>query len=78
MPQYERFGEPAPIAYPHRIRAKRGNEMEQLTLNLDVEPDNEPALVIDSRIQEELMALMTAVLVAVHEARKGGNDDGLS
>jgi len=52
--------------------------MEQLTLNLRVEPDNEPVLVIDPQLQEELIALMTAVFVAVHEARKGGNDDGLS
>ena len=51
--------------------------MKQLTLNIGVEPENEPALVLDPRLREELIALMAAAVIAVDEARKGGNDDGL-
>jgi hypothetical protein len=51
--------------------------VEQLTLNIGVEPENEPALVLDPRLREELIALMAAAVIAVDEARKGGNDDGL-
>ncbi len=51
--------------------------MEQLTLNIGVESENEPALVLNPRLREELIALMAAVVVAIHEARKGANDDGL-
>ena len=52
--------------------------MEQLSLNIGVEPENEPAFVLDPRLRGELIALMAAAVVAVHEARKGTNDDGLS
>ena len=52
--------------------------MEQLTLNIRVEPEDEPVLVLDPRLREELIALMKAVVVAVHEAGKGESDDGLS
>ena len=52
--------------------------MEQLTLNIGAEPENELALVLDPRLREELIARMAAAVVAVHEARKGGSDDGLS
>jgi len=52
--------------------------VEQLTLNIGVEPENEPALVLSPRLREELIALMAAAVVAVHESRKGENDDGLS
>ncbi len=52
--------------------------MEQLPLNIRVEPENEPLLVLDPRLREELIALMKAVVVVVHEAGKGGNNDGLS
>ncbi len=52
--------------------------MEQLTLNTGEEPENELALVLDPRLREELIALMAAAVVAVHEAAKGGNDDRLA
>jgi hypothetical protein len=52
--------------------------MEQLTLNIRVELEDEPVLVLDPRLREELIALMKAVVVAIHEARKGASDDGLS
>ena len=52
--------------------------MEQRTLNLRVEPEDEPGLVLDPRLRAELIALMKAIVVAVHEAGKGGNGDGLS
>ena len=52
--------------------------MEQLSLDLGVEPENELALVLDPRLREELIALMAAAVVAVHEAWKGGGHDGLS
>ncbi len=52
--------------------------MDQLTLKLRVDPENEPVLVLDPRLREELIALMKAVVVDVHEAGKEGNDDGLS
>ena len=78
MLRHEKSSGPAPIAFPHRIRAKRGSGMEQLTLNIHVESENEPVLVLDSQLREELIALMKAVVVAVYEAGTGGNDDGLS
>jgi hypothetical protein len=56
----------------------RGNEMEQLTLDIRVEAENESVLVLDPRIREELIALMKAIVIAVHEAEKGENDDELS
>ena len=52
--------------------------MEQLILNLGVKPPQEPVLVLDPRLQEELIVLMAAATIAVHEARKGKNDDRLS
>ncbi len=52
--------------------------MEQLPLNIRVEPENEALLVLDPRLREELIALMKAVVVDVHEAGKEGNDDGRS
>ena len=51
--------------------------MEQLSLNICVERKNEPVLVLDPQLREELIALMTTVVVTVHEAGKGVNDDGL-
>jgi hypothetical protein len=76
--QYERRRELIPIAFPHHIRAIRGSEMEQLTLDIRAEAENESVLVLDPRIREELIALMKAIVIAVHEAEKGENDDGLS
>jgi len=52
--------------------------VDQLSLNIGLEPENEPALVFDSRLREELIALMAAAVLTVHAAGKGGNDDGLS
>jgi hypothetical protein len=51
--------------------------VEQLTLNIGVESENEPALVLNPRLRAELIALMAAAVVAVDEARKGEIDDGL-
>jgi hypothetical protein len=52
--------------------------VEQLFLDIGVETENELALVLDPRLREELIALMAAAVVAVHEAWKGGSDDGLA
>ena len=52
--------------------------MEQLTLGIGVKADHEPVLVIDPRIREELIALMKAIVIAVHEAEKEEDDDELS
>ena len=52
--------------------------MEQLTLDIHVEAEHEPVLVLDPRIREELIALMKAIVIAVHEAEKGEDDDELS
>jgi len=77
-PQRERLSEPAPIEFPHRIQAERGSEMEQLTLDVLVAPENEPVIVLDPRLREKLIALMKGLVMAVHEAGKEENDDGLS
>jgi len=73
--QYERRKERIPIAFPLPIRAKRGREMEQLTLDIHVEAEHEPVLVLDPRIREELIALMKAIVIAVYEAEKGEADE---
>lgn len=52
--------------------------MEQLILNIGLELGHEPVVVLDPSRREELIAQMAAAVVAVHEARKGENDDGLS
>jgi hypothetical protein len=52
--------------------------MEQLTLDIRAEAENESVLVLDPRIREELIALMKAIVIAVHEAEKGEDDDELS
>lgn len=52
--------------------------MEQLTLDIGVGPEKEPAIVLEPRLREELIALMAAAVMAVHEAGKRGDDDGLS
>ena len=52
--------------------------MEQLTLDIRVEAEYEPVLVLDPRIREKLIALMKAIVIAVHEAEKGDDDDKLS
>jgi hypothetical protein len=52
--------------------------MKQLTLDIRVEAEPEPVLVLEARIREELIALMKAIVIAVHEAEKGEDDDKLS
>jgi len=52
--------------------------VEQLTLDLGVEPEDERVLVLDPRVREEAITRMAAAVVAVHEAWRGGGDDGLS
>ena len=52
--------------------------MEQLILNLGVKPPQEPVVVLDPRLQEELIVLMAAATIAVHEAAKGTDDDRLT
>jgi hypothetical protein len=66
------------VASLHRISSGRGSEVEQLILNLGVKPPQEPVLVLDPRLQEELIVLMAAATIAVHEAGKGTDDDRLS
>ena len=52
--------------------------MEQLTLDIRVEAEHERVLVLDPRIREELIALMKAIVIAVHEAEKEEDNDELS
>ncbi len=52
--------------------------MKQLTLDIRAEAEKEPVLVLDPRIREKLIALMKAIVVAVHEAEMGEDDDGVS
>jgi hypothetical protein len=56
----------------------RGSEMKQLTLDIRGETKKEPVLVLDPKIREELIALMKAIVIAVHEAEQGEGDDELS
>ncbi len=52
--------------------------MKQLTLDIRAEAEKESVLVLDSRDREELIALLKAIVIAVHEAEKEEDDDELS
>ncbi len=52
--------------------------MKQLTLDIRGEAEKESVLVLDPRIREKLISLMKAIVIAVHEAEKGDDNDELS